>query len=89
MNERVRTDAKLSRSERAAKIVALETQRRSLIAALFKVDAEIALLRDRPSRPAIVVDEDDRDDDDEFFDTTFGEDDDDDDRRDRAPDELS
>lgn len=78
----MRTDAKMTRAERGAKIAALETQRRSLIAALVKIDAEIAILRDRPSRPAIVLDDDD------LVDTTFGEDDEDDDR-DRAFDDLS
>ncbi|HSX22290.1 MAG TPA: hypothetical protein VLE97_05895 [Gaiellaceae bacterium] len=85
-SERARTDAKLSRSERAAKLVALETQRRSLIAALVKVDAEIATLRDRPSRPQISTTDDG--DDEDLVDTPFGEDNDDD-GRDLALDELS
>jgi hypothetical protein len=40
--------ARGSRSERAAKIIELERQRRSLIATLVKIDAEIAELRGRP-----------------------------------------
>jgi hypothetical protein len=37
-----------SRSERAAKIAELQRRRRSLIAALVKIDAEIATLKGRP-----------------------------------------
>lgn len=38
-----------ARAERHEQLAALERQRRSLIAALVKIDAEIAALRGRPS----------------------------------------
>lgn len=82
VGERARTQERLSRQERNSKIAALESQRRSLIAALVKIDAEIATLRSRPTPPPIVLDDSD------FVDTTFGEDDSDDDR-DHLADDVS
>lgn len=43
------TPVQLSRSQRNEKIAALERQRRSMIVALLKIDAEIAELRGRPA----------------------------------------
>lgn len=82
VGDRARAEARLTRQGRGSKIAALESQRRSLIAALVKVDAEIAALRERPTPAPIVLD------DEEFVETTFGEDDGDDDR-DRLADDVS
>lgn len=41
--------AQLTRAQRHEQIVSLERQRRTLIAALVKIDAEIAELRGRPA----------------------------------------
>ncbi len=80
---RARKEERLTRAGRAAKIAALEGQRRSLIAALVKIDAEIAALRARPMPPPVVFD------DGEVVDTMFGEDDGDDSDRDLAADDVS
>lgn len=45
MDERARTDAQRARDQRDAQIELLEKQRRYHIAALVKIDAEIADLR--------------------------------------------
>ena len=49
VHERTRLENQDARSQRLAQIAALETQRRELISALGKLDAEIAELRGRPS----------------------------------------
>lgn len=49
-HERLRTEDHLSRSQRNAQIETLEKRRRELIAALVKIDAEIADLRAQPSQ---------------------------------------
>ena len=46
-----------ARAKRRARIAELERHRRELIAALVKVDAEIADLRARPTLPRIVLDD--------------------------------
>jgi hypothetical protein len=89
-DERLRTEDHRARRERNEQIAALEKRRRELIAALVKIDAEIADLtvRARPTPVRIVIDDDeDADDseaDDAFSDDSFGADLDD-----RARDEMS
>jgi hypothetical protein len=84
VGERARTERRSARLGRAAKIASLESQRRSLIATLWKVDAEIAELRGRPAPPPVVIEDED------IVDTTFGEDDDfGDDGGDRMTDDVS
>lgn len=56
-DERLRTEGHRARSQRNARIAALEKRRRSLILDLVKTDAEIADLRGRPSRPQILLDD--------------------------------
>jgi hypothetical protein len=48
-HERTRTEDANARADRLTQIALLETQRRSLIATLVKVDAKIAELRARPA----------------------------------------
>jgi hypothetical protein len=72
VSDRTLVQDRLSWGARAAKIVALEARRRSLIAALVKIDAEIAELQNRPSRPPIALEDAEID-----VAPTFGEDDDD------------
>jgi hypothetical protein len=55
-------------------LAALEHQRRSMIAALVKIDAEIATLRARPTSPRIVLDDGGKVDDTAFDDDDLGED---------------
>lgn len=52
--ERLRTEDQRARVERASQIAALERRRRELIAALVKIDAEIADLRARPTPVSLV-----------------------------------
>ncbi len=56
-NERLRTEDHRARALRNAQITALETRRREMIAALVKIDAEIADLRARPTPTRIVLDD--------------------------------
>ena len=53
-------------------LAALEHRRRELIAALVKIDAEIADHRERPSRPRIVLDDGGKVDDASFDEDDFG-----------------
>jgi len=46
-----------TRHARRAQLAVLEDQRRSMIVALMKIDAEIAILRDRPIQACIVIDD--------------------------------
>ncbi len=48
-------DSRDSRAQRQVQIAALEQERRSLIAALVKIDAKIAELRMRPLPPPIEI----------------------------------
>jgi hypothetical protein len=50
--ERGRSPVQRPRVQRNERIAALERQRRTLIAALVKIDAEIAELRGRPAPPS-------------------------------------
>lgn len=51
--ERPRAPALMTRAQRNEQVAALERQRRSLIAALVKIDAEIAELRGRAAPPSL------------------------------------
>jgi hypothetical protein len=56
-DERLRTEDQRARADRRSRIVELEKRRRELIAALVKIDAEIADLRERPSSSKILLDD--------------------------------
>lgn len=56
-NERLRKEDHRARTQRHAQIATLENRRREMIAALVKIDAEIADLRGRPSPARIVLDD--------------------------------
>lgn len=56
-DERLRTEDHRARSQRRARIAELERHRRELIAALVKVDAEIADFRARPTPTRITLDD--------------------------------
>ena len=81
---RLRTEDDRARLQRNAQIAALERRRRELIAALVKIDAEIADLRARPT-PLRIVLEDVA----EVSDSGFGEDDFGGDLGERAREDLS
>ena len=55
-HERLRTEDHRARSQRNAQIATLESRRREMIAALVKIDAEIADLRARPTPQRLVLD---------------------------------
>ena len=82
-DERLRTEDHRARTHRRARIAELEKRRREMIAALVKIDAEIADLRERPSAPKILLD-DGGEVDDSAFDDEFGSD-----VNDRVRDEMS
>ena len=56
-DERLRTEDHRARGQRNAQLAALEKRRRELIAALVKIDAEIADLRARPTPSRLVLDD--------------------------------
>lgn len=86
-HERLRTEDHRARSQRTAKIASLEKRRREMIAALVKIEAEIADLkvRPRPTPQRIVLDDGGEVDEAAFEDDGFGGAD----LGDRAIDEMS